>query len=332
MNHYITITLLIIGLSHAACDNSKHKTFGHVQKFDPALDSIIAEDAEVEIIGEGFEWSEGPLWIEKDSMLLFSDIPVNSIFKWTEAKGTELYLKPSGYTSSVKRGGEVGSNGLLLNDKGQLILCQHGDRRIALMNAPIDKPAPSFVTLAEQYDGKKFDSPNDAVMRSNGDIFFTDPPYGLEKNAEDTNKAAPYQGVYKLAANGKVTLLTDTITRPNGIGLFPGERSIIIASSDSTKAIWYVYDLGINDSLVNGRIFYDATAEAKKESGLPDGLKFDKDGHIFATGPGGVWIFDTNGKVLGKILIGGATSNCALSDDKTLYITADMYLLRVKLR
>ena len=305
---------------------------GFIEKFDDRLDAVIDKNAKVEIIAEGFEWSEGPLWVEKENMLLFSDIPVNTIYKWTKENGKEVYLKPSGYTSAIKRGGETGSNGLLLNREGQLLLCQHGDRRIARMDAPLSAPKPIFTTLADEYNGKKFDSPNDAVINSKDEIYFTDPPYGLEKNAEDKNKQAPYQGVYKRSVNGKIILLVDTITRPNGIAFLPGEKQLIIANSDPKKPFWYIYDVMMNDSLANGRIFYDATAESKDQSGLPDGLKVDKQGHIFATGPGGVYVFSSDGKLLGKIRVNALTSNCALSNDNMLYITADMYVLRVQLR
>ena len=174
-----------------------YKTTGTIERIDPELDSLVSNDAKIEIIAEGHDWTEGPVWIEEKKMLLFSDIPKNSIYKWTSEKGEELYLKPAGYTGTAQRGGETGSNGLLLNSKGQLVLCQHGDRRMAVMNAPLDTPKAEFTTLADNYMGKKFDSPNDAVYRSNGDLFFTDPPYGLEKNILDPSKAAPYQGVYK---------------------------------------------------------------------------------------------------------------------------------------
>lgn len=328
----LAIFIIFTTMSFSSCTN-KPKDIGHFERLDPAIASIISDNATITIIAEGFDWSEGPLWIEKSKMLLFSDIPQNSIFKWTAEKGKELYLKPSGYTGTAPRGGETGSNALILNDKDQLVLCQHGDRRMAVMNAPLEAPKPLFTTIADHYQGKKFDSPNDAVYRSNGDLFFTDPPYGLEKNAADPLKEAPYQGVYKVSTKGEVTLLTDSISRPNGIAFMPGEKTIIIASSDSLKAVWYAFDLNENDSLINGRIFYDATKEARQEAGLPDGLKIDKAGNIYATGPGGVWIFDKSGKVLGKIRINGLASNCAFADDyKTLFITADMYVLKVQLR
>jgi gluconolactonase len=204
---------------------------------------------------------------------------------------------------------------------------------MGLMEASLDDPKPVFKTLADNYMGKKFDSPNDAVYRSNGDLFFTDPPYGLEKNTADPAKEVPYQGVFKVSTNGEVTLLTNKITRPNGIAFFPGEKTLIVASSDPGFAAWFTYDLDENDSLVNGRTFYDATAEAKKDRGLPDGLKIDAGGHIFATGPGGIWVFDLAGKVLGRIRVNGVTSNCALADnDRTLYVTAEKYVLKIRLR
>lgn len=311
---------------------SQPERIGYVEKLDPALDEVIDAQAEVEIIAEGFEWTEGPLWLAKENMLLFCDIPANTIYKWTASKGKEVYLTPSGYTSTVKRGGEVGSNGLLLDNQGRLILCQHGDRRIARMNAPLSSPKPDFTTLADRYNGKRFDSPNDAVITSNGDIYFTDPPYGLEKNAEDENKEAPYQGVYKLSADGRLTLLIDSITRPNGIAFLPGEKQLIIANSDAAKPYWYIYDLAGNDSLTNGRIFYDATEAGKQQPGLPDGLKIDSQGIVYATGPGGVWIFHKTGKLLGRIRINALTSNCTISADRVLYLTADMYVLKVPLK
>ena len=320
----------------AACNSTpdnEMKRIGNVEKLDPSLDAIIRQDAQAEIIADGFDWSEGPVWIQEHNMLLFSDIPPNKIYKWTEEKGLELYLTPSGYTGSVQRGGEVGSNGLLIDYDGKLVLCQHGDRRLAYMNAPLMSPAPDFVTIADNYQGKKLNSPNDAVYRrSNGDLFFTDPPYGLEKNMQDPLKEIPFQGVYKVSPQGEVTLLVDSISRPNGIAFTPDEKQLIVASSDPSKAAWYVYDVLENDSLVSAGILYDATDAVKTGKGLPDGLKIDRQGNIFATGPGGVWIFNKDHKLLGKFKVPEACSNIALSPDEgTLYITNDMNVLRLKL-
>ena len=165
-----------------------YKTIGSIEKFDSALDNIISTDAKMEIIADGFEWSEGPLWLEKHNMLLFSDVPMNTIFKWTEAKGKEVYLKPSGYTASEPSPcKEPGSNGLTLDPSGNLVLCQHGDRQMARMDAPFDKPESKFVSLANNYKGKRFNSPNDAVFNIAGELFFTDPPYGLQTQ-DDTDQ------------------------------------------------------------------------------------------------------------------------------------------------
>lgn len=312
--------------------SSAYQTIGTVERIDPALDAIISSDAKAEIIAEGFDWSEGPLWIENNKMLLFSDVPKNTVYKWTEEKGHEVYLTPSGYTDTVKRGGETGSNGLTLDNAGNLVLCQHGNRQVARMNSPIDDPKPSFTILAGKYNGKRFSSPNDAVVSNTGELFFTDPPYGLEKQADDPKKETPYNGVYKVKSNGEVILLVDSISRPNGIALFPGEKKLLVASSDPVKPNWYVYDIE-GDKLVNGKIFYSAADRDKSWKGLPDGFKIDKKGNVYATGPGGIYIFDSNAKLLGRLRVPESTSNCALSpDEKTLYITNDMNILRFKMR
>ncbi|MBX2963665.1 MAG: SMP-30/gluconolactonase/LRE family protein [Cyclobacteriaceae bacterium] len=321
------LLLLAIG-----CKPDEKNTIGSIERLDAALDGIITTNAQIEILAEGFVWSEGPVWVEAENMLLFSDVPKNTVYKWTEASGKQVYLAPSGFTGTKSESKEPGSNGLLLNSNGKLVLCQHGDRRMAVMNATLADPKPEFITLADQYDGKKFNSPNDAAFRGN-DLFFTDPPYGLPQQTSDPTKEIPFQGIYKVSPEGSVTLMIDSLTRPNGIAFFPDNSTFIVANSDPQKAIWYRYSLGENDSIIHSSVFYDATENTKTEAGLPDGLKIDQQGNVFATGPGGIWIFNADGKVLGKIQLPVPTANCALSSDqKTLYITADRYLLRVKLR
>jgi len=220
----------------------------------------------------------------------------------------------------------------LINDKGQLVLCQCGDRRVSVMNAPLDHPAPDFTTLASNYHGKKFDSPNDVVLDAKGNYYFTDPPYGLGGMEKDPLKEAPYQGVYKITPDGKVFLLLDTLTKPNGIALSPDQKSLFIANSDPDKARWYQYELG-DTTVISGKIFYNIISHDASEKGGPDGMKIDKNGIVFASGPGGIVIFNPSGKLIGKIKVPEAVSNCALSpDEKTLYITADMYVLRLKMR
>src|SRR5690606_20296865 len=285
-----------------------------IEKFDSGLDALIDSEAKVEVLAEGFDWIEGPLWVEGHQMLLFSNIPSNSIYKWTQRKGAELYLEPSGYTGDSPRGGETGSNGLLLHPDGHLVLCQHGDRRMAKMATLLDDPKSDFVTLADNYKGKKFNSPNDAVYKSNGDLYFTDPPYGLEKNVNDPLKEIPFQGVYRLSPDGEVTLLLDSLTRPNGIAFLPDEKTILIANSDPGKVHWYAYDVDDRGLLRNGRIFFDASEASKSAPGMPDGLKVNRQGNVFATGPGGIWIFDASGEALGRIRIHQLVSNVSLSE------------------
>lgn len=307
------------------------RTIGSIERTDPALDQIIESSATLEVLSDGYEWSEGPLWVESQKMLLFSDVPTNIVYRWTEQDSVEVFLKPSGYTgATASTSPEQGSNGLALSADGKLVLCQHGDRRLAVMEVPLGAPQPSYSSVADRYDGKKFNSPNDVVVNEEGDYFFTDPPYGMPR---DATQEIPFQGVYKVS-NGEVTLLVDSLTRPNGIAFMPGEKTIIIANSDPERAVWYAYELGDdNKSLINGRIFHDATEASRKDPGLPDGLKIDSNGNIFATGPGGIWIFSGEGKLLGKIKMPVATANCAFADDeKTLFITADNLLVRLKMR
>jgi gluconolactonase len=314
-------------------DDTMNKTIGTLERMDAALDSIISADAKPEIIAEGFDWSEGPIWIDKHQMLLFSDVPMNTVYKWTEEKGKEVYLKPSGFSGTNSKSKEPGSNGLTMDSDGNLVLCQHGNRQMARMDAPLDKPEPKFVTLADKYNGKRFSSPNDAVFDEFGSLYFTDPPYGLPtQDDNDSTKEIPFNGVYKLKKTGEVILQTDSITRPNGIAIFPGGKRLLVACSDPAKPNWYVFNIA-GDTVLNGKLFYSAAGQPEGVKGLPDGLKIDKNGNVFATGPGGIWIFNSEGKVLGKIKLQEATSNVALSpDEKTLYITNDMYLLRVKMR
>ena len=303
-----------------------------IERLNPALDRLVASDAKIEILAEGYDWIEGPVWVKDGGYLLFSDVPQNVIYRWKSGEGARVYLKPSGYTGSQPRGGEIGSNGLALDANGRLVLCQHGDRRMARMDAPLDAPRPTFATLADRYEGKRFNSPNDAVFHSNGDLYFTDPPYGLEKQFDDPAREIPYQGVFRVGRSGAVTLLTREMTRPNGLAFSPDERRLYVAQSDQEAAIWRVFDVNDEGTLGTSRVLFDATPLTKTRPGLPDGMKIDTDGNLFATGPGGVLVISPQGTHLGTIMTGQATSNCAFGDDgRTLYITADMYLMRVRL-
>jgi gluconolactonase len=221
----------------------------------------------------------------------------------------------------------------VLSPDGALVLCQHGDRRVAVMNASLNDPKPEYETLAATYEGKRLNSPNDACYHSNGDLYFTDPPYGLEGNVNDPAKEIDFQGVYRLTSEGQAHLLTDKLTRPNGIAFSPDEKKLYVANSDPEKALWMIYNVLGDGNIDEGRVFFDATSKVGKEKGLPDGLKVNKKGYVFATGPGGVWVFNPEGKHLGTIKTTQATANCAFDvEEKTLYITADMFLLRVNLK
>ncbi len=326
MKNIIFLSLLIFLY---ACSSSQDLK---VERLDAGLDVIIDKNPGIKIIASGFIWSEGPLWLAGQKTLLFSDVPNNIIYSWSEKGGLSKYLTPSGYTGTKPREGEKGSNGLALSADGRLLICQHGNRAVAVMNSSLSNPIPAYSILADNFDGKKLNSPNDLVLRSNGDIYFTDPPYGLPGLDKDSAKEIPFNGVYKIS-KGKTVLLVDTISKPNGIAFLPNHKTFIVANSDAQKPIWYAFDIDDHDSVYNARIFYDATKEFKLEGGGPDGLKVDRNGNVFATGPGGIWIFNRTGKVLGKIKIKGAVSNCALADDeKTLFVTNGMNVLRIKLR
>lgn len=320
-------------LAATACQQKTEKTIGTFERLDAAFDEVVSENASIEIIGEGFDWSEGPVWVESQKMLLFSDVPRNTIYKWTERKGVEVYLTPSGFTGDSTTSPEPGSNGLMLDDEENLILCQCGDRRLAMMNSPVDKPLADFTSIADRFHGKRFNSPNDVAFY-NYNFYFTDPPYGLAGQMEDPEKEIPFQGVYAAPAEGDVKLIVDSLTRPNGLAFLQKKKTLIVANSDPDKAMWYAFDLTETDSVTHARIFYNATEQAKTEKGLPDGLKVDSKGNVFATGPGGVWVFNDEGKVLGKIRFTDfPVSNCALSaDEKTLYLTADARIIKVTLR
>ena len=310
-----------------AAPRAATRTLGAIERHDPRIDALIPPGAAMEILGEGYDWAEGPVWDRQDKALLFSDIPPNVVMRWQDGMGApKVFLKPSGYTGKTPRGGEPGSNGLLFDRAGRLVLCQHGDRRVARLEA--DK---SFTTLADRYDGKRLNSPNDAVYHSNGSLYFTDPPYGLEGGNQSPLKEVPFNGVYRLSPDGVVTLLTKELSYPNGIGFSPDEQTLYVANSDSERAIWMAFPVKADGTLGQGRVFFDATRGMKTLKGAPDGLKVDAKGHLFATGPGGVLIFHPDGTHLGTLNTGVATANVGFGgpDGSTLYITADMYLARV---
>lgn len=299
---------------------------------DEAL-NVINPEATIEVLANGFTWTEGPLWIEEGNYLLFSDIPNNKVYKLDSNHEVASFLEPSGYTGEGTYGDEPGSNGLILNKKGELILLQHGDRKVVKMNATLDQPKSEFITLAASYNGQKLNSPNDGFLDQEANLYFTDPPYGLPLKQDDPNKELKFQGVYCLLNSGELVLL-DKLTKPNGIGQSPDGSTLYVAVSDPNHAVWYQYDIIQPGKVTNKRIFYDVTPLIGKEGqqGLPDGLKINSKGYLFATGPGGIWIFNSSAKAIARIHTGQLTSNCTFtSDEKRLFMTADDYILTVDL-
>lgn len=338
MKYYYIFFIVILT---AACNNTsktavKAKVYpfvGHIERIDSRIDAVIPKGAKIEHIATGLTWAEGPLWIESEKMLLCSDVKMDRIHKWTEEEGLSVYIEPSGFTGANSDSREKGSNGLVLNSAGELVLCQHGNRQIAKMMAPLNAPASKFSAVVDRYDSKKFNSPNDLVYDSKGNLFFTDPPFGLsEAMMDDPNKELDFQGIYKYTVDKKLILLSDEVSRPNGLAFSPDESKLYIANTDGNEAQWLSFDVR-SDTLINKTVIYDATSLIGKESGFPDGVKVDSKGNIFTAGPGGIWIFSDDFVLLGKIKSGFWSSNCNFDGDySTLYITADDHLLRVKLK
>ena len=337
MKKYI---LSFILLSILSCVNNTNQenytrlTRGNVQIFDESAKIFVNEDSRIELLADSLFLSEGPLWIESLNSLLFTQVASNKVFKWNENDGLSVYLDPSGYTGIVpaEPDGLVGSNGMVLNSNGDLILAQHGDRRVAKL-IDWDNETPEFETLAGRYNDKLFNSPNDLVYADNGDLYFTDPPYGfgLEKLLTSELKEQPVNGVYKLTKTGEVVLLIEDILLPNGIAISNDNKTLYVNSSDVEYPIITKFDITEN-GLENREIFFDGSELIKSSEGWFDGLKVHSSGNIFSTGPGGVLILTPEGKHLATIGTTSNALNCAFgNNEEYLYITAFDYLARVKL-
>ncbi len=329
MNRLLTLAVFgICILSGGVARAAEVATLGRIERVDPAFDQLVDKDAVIELlVANRFDWAEGPVWDVAGKRVLFSDIPKNMIWEWSQTSGLKQFLKPSGYTGTTAfTGREPGSNGLAFNKSGELVMCQHGDRRIAKW---VDG---KFITLADRYAGKRLNSPNDLAIRSNGDVYFTDPPYGLPMLTRDPGRELDFQGVYRLSGKGDVTLLTKELDRPNGLAFSPDEKTLYVANSVPAKAVLMAFPVRPDGSLGNGKVFFDVTAAVSKQKpGVPDGLKVSTDGTVWATGPGGVLVYSSQGKHLGTLATGVATANLAFGDDgSTLYITADKNLVRVR--
>ena len=307
--------------------NAAESPYATLESLDPRFDALIAPGTKIDKIADDLEWSEGPLWDVKRKTLLFSDIPRNVVMQWNADKGVSRFLESSGYTGAAPfTGREPGSNGLTFDSLGRLTLCQHGDRRVSRR-----EPDGTMVPLATQFEGKRLNSPNDLVYDNHGALYFTDPPYGLPGTFKDPGKELDFQGVYRVGKDGKLSLLTKELTAPNGLAFTPDYKTLYVANSQKEKPIWMAYPVKADGSLGAGRVFADVSKFFHEGDGVPDGMKVDQQGHVFATGPGGVFVFMPDGALLGRILTGVPTANLAWGDDgSTLFITANHRVLRLK--
>jgi len=312
---WIVLTLVFVS---SAC--------AQVLRVDPAIDQIVPASPAIQKLAEGLVFTEGPVWI-RQGYLLFSDVPSNVIYKWTGDSKVEVFRKASGYNGTdAPAGAFIGSNGLTLDRQGRLTICEHGNGRVTRLEKD-----GKLTVLAGKYEGKRLNSPNDAVYKKDGALYFTDPPYGFVKQDEDPKKELKFNGVYRLAG-GKLQLVYRELTRPNGLAFSPDEKYLYVANSDPQRKIWMRFEVTSAGGLANGKVFYDVTNQTA--DGLPDGMKIDQKGNLYCTGPGGVWIFSPAGKHLGTIQPPETPANLAWgdADGKTLYITARKGLYRIMLQ
>jgi len=326
-----TLLLALLGTACAAAPAAPTKIEdARIDRWDPAMDAIVPKDWKIEKLAEGFGWAEGPIWIKSGKYLLFTDVPGNKMWKWSEKGGLEKFLDPSGAASpdpDVWR--EAGANGLAVFDASSILLADTGNRAIQRLDLATRKKT----AVATTFEGKKFSSPNDVVKMKNGVIFFSDPPYGFKKFDEAPEKEVAFNGVYRAGTDGKVSAVEKDLHRPNGVALSPDESVLYVAQSEPTKAILMAYSLDASGNITGKKQFHDFTdLIGDKAPGLPDGLAVAADGTVFATGPGGVFVLSKDGKRLGRIWDGEPTANCKFGDDgRTLYMTSHNMLARIHL-
>ena len=296
---------------------------GKIVRVDPALDAVVPPSAKIEKLAGGFKFTEGPLWFP-EGYLWFSDVVGNVVRQWSKTGGVKEILRPGGYDKNdAPPGSFIGPNGMIADRDGAVLLCQHGNRRIVRIAK--DR---SVSTLVERFNGKRLNSPNDLVYKSDGSLYFTDPPYGLVGQDQDPHKELAFNGVYRFAG-GKLDVVVRDLTRPNGIAFSPDEKILYVANSDPKRKVWMKYDVQPDGSVKNGKVFFDVTSAT--ENGLPDGMKVDAKGNLYCAGPGGIWVFSPQGKHLGTIMPGETPANCNWGDDgNSLYITAETGLYRVR--
>ena len=307
---------------------SQDKFIGSIERLSPEINNLIEKSAKIEILADGFEWSEGPVWSSQLNSVLFSDVPENVIYSWNEDKGLGTFTRPIGYSGKVPNLKKAGTNGLTIDADGNLIICMHGDRKITrLEKLNINRKE----TLIDSFDGNLLNSPNDLVYDSKGNLYFTDPPYGLLEGDNDKLKEIEFNGVYKVSPNGDIEVLVKNLTRPNGISISNDEKILYVANSDKNNPVIMQYDLS-EEGAKNPSIFFDGRELTKKDIGLFDGLKVHPTGNVFATGPGGVLVIKENGDHIGTIRTEVRTANCAFDENfQYLYMTSDMFLTRIKL-
>lgn len=304
---------------------------GRIHRLSPALDAVIAADARIEQLADGFIWSEGPVWVRDGGYLVFSDVPGNVIYRWSDADGVSEFMNPSGYDGPPTDAfAEPGSNGMALDASGALLVCDHGNRALAR----VDLATRKKTILLDRYEGRRFNSPNDLAVARSGAIYFTDPTYGLKGRNASPLRELTFNGVYRRLPDGAVELLDDSLTFPNGIALSPDERRLYVSISDPEGPRLMAYDLDPGGRPVDKAVFFDAMPlRAAGGLGLPDGMCLDTEGRLYATGPGGVLVITPQGALIGVIETGTAIANCAFGEDgRTLFLASNHTLARVRLR
>lgn len=320
-------------LSVSGISKTTLAVFPRLTAYDSRLDDIIASDVVIERLADGFEWTEGPIWDRQEGCLLFSDIPRNAIYKYKDGEGVTLFLHPSGYNGrQVFRGKEPGSNGLTYNARRELHACQHGERRIVRFGRDQEQ-----IVVADRYEGKRLNSPNDLVFKSTGELYFTDPPYGLLQRFDDPEKEIPFSGIYRVK-DGVVELLCKDLKVPNGLAFSPDEKYLYV-SNTGNKALkdiprWYRFPVKEDGTLGDKEVFYESSLFSERRPGSPDGLKVDEKGNVYCAGPGGLYIFSPDATLLGFIEFAEPTANCNWGgeDGSTLYITASHAIYRVQMK
>ena len=298
-----------------------------VRSLDPRFGTLVPANARVEKLVDGRQWVEGPVWVRDGGYLLFSDVAQNAIYRWKQGEGARIFLAESGYSGSTPfTGPEPGSNGLALDAKGRLVFARHGNRQIARLESN-----GSITVLADRYRGRRLNSPNDLVFHSSGDLYFTDPAFGLPKTYDDPGKELPYQGVYRLGRDGSLTLLTSELSAPNGIAFSPDERTLYVSNADAQRLVWMAFPVRPDGALGPGRIFFDGTSAFAGRRGSADGLKVDAQGNVFGAGPGGVYVFSPAGELLGWIDFDVNVGNVAWGEDgSTLFVAANSAVYRIR--